>query len=185
MANATYSEIGAYNKQPENINFLHNVKFKFNLRKLPHCNYFCKAVKLPAIGLGVAMQNTPFQALPVPGINISYDELEIRFLVDEDMRNYFEIVSWLNGLGFPKDFTQYATLKNENTDLNQKFGGLWSDAIIHVLTNASNPNINIIFRDAFPIYISPIEFFSDDQEATPIEAIAQFRYAYYDHEYVT
>ena len=185
MAATTYENIGAWNKQPDNVNFLHTVKFKFAIRKIPHCNYFLKGARLPAITLGTAIQPTPFQDLPVPGINMNWDELEIRFLVEEVMKNYLEIVEWMRGLGLVKNFDKYATLKTENTDLNSKWGGIWSDAILHVLTNQANANVNFIFRDAYPVFLSPIEFLSDDQEATPAEAIVQFKYAYYDWEYVT
>ncbi len=183
--NITNETYGALLRQPENQNFLLDNKFAFTLRKIPNCKYFIQAVSIPGIKLGVAKQLTPFQTLPLPGTEIDFDELSVTFKVDENFKNWIEINRWMQGLGLVKDFSEYASIKKENIQINSEFGGIWSDAIIHVLSNESNPLVNIIFRDAFPTSLSSVDFDSRTDEPKEQIATVKFTYAYFDFEYVT
>lgn len=175
--------IGAANSQPDDLNFLSTVKFKFQLRKLPAVNYFCSAVNIPGKALSnTTSQPTPLQKMPLPGHQLNYEELVIRFRVDEKLHNYRELSNWIDGLGFPKDTDQYAQLKQENTQLNQQFGGLFSDAVLHILDSDDNPIVNVIFRDAFPKSLTALEFKTGEDDTSYIEATAQFEYSYYDFQ---
>ena len=49
--------------------------------------------------------------IPIPGDKLDYDNLNITFLVDENLENYREIHGWLTGLGFPKDHSQFRALQ--------------------------------------------------------------------------
>ena len=46
---------------------------------------------IPEMTLGVAEQPTPFKDIPVPGDKIQFGDLQLRFLVDEDLENFMEI----------------------------------------------------------------------------------------------
>ena len=50
------------------------------------------------------------QTYHLPGDTISFSDLEITFLVDENLENYREIHGWMYGIGFPKSRTQFADL---------------------------------------------------------------------------
>ena len=76
---------------PDNINFLSQNGFRFAVKRLPGVNYFCQSVTLPAVSVGAIESPTPFAAVPRPGDRITYEPLTIRFKVDEDLTNYFEI----------------------------------------------------------------------------------------------
>lgn len=179
------SLIGALNRQPTNLNPASGLQFKFVIRKIPNVNFTVQSVNIPSLNLAAVMQPTPLQNLPLPGTTLSYDNLNLTFILDEKFANYFELFTWINGLGFPKDFHQYASLKNEMRDVSSKFGGIWSDAILHVLTNESNPILNFIFRDAFPVSLGPIQFDTRDGGPAWITCAASFKYALTDFEYVT
>ena len=49
--------------------------------------------------------------IPVPGDKLCFGDLEITFLVDENLENYREIHGWMYGIGFPKEETIYRLLK--------------------------------------------------------------------------
>lgn len=156
-ATVNAAEVGILNNQPE-LNFLQGMKFRFYIRKLPGVNYFVQRCNLSGMSVSSPMQPTPFQNLPLPGSTLSYDDLIVTFRINADFSNYISLFQWLNGLAFPKDFYEYAELRNENTDLNAKFGGLFSDALITVLDNFENPLLNIYYRDAFVTSLSDIYF---------------------------
>ena len=55
-------------------------------------------------------QSTPIADIPLPSDTITFSDLEITFLVDENLENYREIHGWMYGIGFPKSRTQFADL---------------------------------------------------------------------------
>lgn len=175
--------IGALNRQPTDLDVLSVQKFRFQIRKLPNTTYTVSSVKLPGLNMGFVKQSTPFAQLPIPGNgNLQFGELVLSFIVDENMANYFELVNWMVALGFPKDYTQYATVKHSDLNINPEFGGVWSDAILHILTNQSNYNINIMFKDAFPVSLSELNFDAQNTQADPQIATVSFQYARYEYE---
>jgi hypothetical protein len=177
-----YKQIGEVNRQPDNLNLQYDTKFKFSIRKLPFTDFFCVKANIPEIRLQHPTFKTPLNDVPIVGINLQWSLLEIEFLINEGMRNYRELFNWINGLGSPKSFGQFAKIRKENTDLNSKFGGLYSDAILHVLSNESNPAVNILYRNLFPVSISAIGFDSRKLDSEPLVAKVEFAYSYYEFE---
>ena len=79
----------SYNRQPTKLDYADPTKFKFNIIKLPKVEYFCTAVNLPGVSLADNYtQPTPFRDIPLPGEKLSYENLAMTFLVDENLENY-------------------------------------------------------------------------------------------------
>ena len=72
--------------QPENFNYFSPIGFKFDVDKLPNVNFFCQSATLPELTLGEATAPNPFRDIPVPGDKILFEELTIRFIVDEELQ---------------------------------------------------------------------------------------------------
>ena len=100
-----------YSQQPDSINFLSPVGFKFNIEFLPLTNWFLTSVNLPGIALAEIVQPTQLMQAQVPGNDLVFDPLTISFLVDENMNNWRELYDWLIGLGFPSEYSEYKTQK--------------------------------------------------------------------------
>jgi hypothetical protein len=181
--------MSAVDNQPTNINFLGQNGFRFSIKRLPGVNYFCQSVSIPAVSVGVAETPTPFASLPRPGDRITYEPLSITFKVDEDLKNYFEIQRWLEGLGHPDDLTQTRNLSQEIS--RTQFAGTrqigyyttyMSDATLSILTSAKNVNKNIFFLDCFPIGLTELSFSSTVTTIEYLEATVTFRYRKYQLE---
>jgi len=171
--------VSATVNQPSNLNFLSPVGFNFSLKKLPNTVYFIQSVNLPSVTLGEYSFPTPFSRIPVPGDHLEFGELTVAFRIDEDMQNYREINEWLFALGFPENFSQYESLKN--TDLLAGSGeGLVSDATLTILTSAMNPNIEVRFKDMFPLSLDSIDFLYSATDIDYILGSATFRYQRYE-----
>ena len=91
--------MSALDNQPENANFLSPLGFRFIVDKLPNVNYFCQSAGPPAVALTELSLPNPLLNLPFAGTKLDYSPFDIRFRVDEDMKNYLEIYDWLVGLG--------------------------------------------------------------------------------------
>ena len=51
--------------------------------------------------------------LPIPGDKMEFEDLNVRFLVDENLENYMEIQNWMRGLGFPESFQEIYDLQDQ------------------------------------------------------------------------
>ncbi len=158
---------------PDNINYLSPVGFRFYIEVLPNTNWFLTSVNLPGLTLGEAPQPTPFLQTAVPGETLVFDPLNIQFLVDEDLQNWRELYDWMAGLGFPHDYSEYASQKEKH---------IYSDATLTILNSNMNPNYQIIFKDLFPTNLSEVLFDSASADIEGIKASATFRYLTYTYE---
>jgi hypothetical protein len=88
-------------RQPTKLDYASPTQFKFSIIKLPKVEYFCTAANIPGITLGGALsQVTPLKDVPLPGDKLTYEPLQMTFLVDENLENFQEIHGWLVGSWF-------------------------------------------------------------------------------------
>ena len=82
-------------RQPTKLDYASPTQFKFSIIKLPKVEYFCTAANIPGVSLGGALdQKTPFKDVPLPGDKLTYEPLQMTFLVDENLENFQEIHGW-------------------------------------------------------------------------------------------
>ena len=162
--------------QPVNTSFLSPIGFKFQLNNFPEVNYFCQAATLPGISISAIDIPTPLKTIAFAGDEVQFEELSIRFIVDENMKNWLSIYDWIVGLGFPTEEGQekYKKLK-ENSELT-------TDATLTVLTGNMNPQINFVFKECFPLSLSSISFDSGGSDIDYVTADVSFRYDVYTVE---
>ena len=101
----------AFRNQIQNRNFLAPVGFKFTLAKYPKVDFFSNSARIPELSLGTAIQPSYLKDIDIPGEKLTYGDLTIRFLVDENMENYMAVHNWLKGIGFPETPQQFAKIK--------------------------------------------------------------------------
>jgi len=168
--------MSALQGQPTNTNFLSPIGFKFQLGNFPEVNYFCQAATLPGISIGTIAVPTPLKQIELPGDEVSFEELSIRFVVDENMKNWLAIYDWIVGLGFPTKEGQAKYKKLATTS------ELTTDAVLTVLTSNMNPQINFRFQECFPLNLSSIAFDSGGTDIDYVTADVSFRYDVYTVE---
>jgi hypothetical protein len=95
----------------ENRNFLLHDKFNFQIARLPSVNFFVQDVVLPGVSIPDADTPSPLTKINNAGDHLIFEPLIVQFKIDEDMRNWYEIFNWMQGIGFPENFNQYADLK--------------------------------------------------------------------------
>ena len=160
--------------QPTNLNQLNVVSFDVSFSRLPAVQYFCQRISLPTVVLGETNEPTPFLNLPIEGDTLTFEAMSLSFIVDEDLQNYISIYNWMTALGFPRDYAQFAILKEPGA-ANQT-DSKYSDLTIVLHTNKSNPNYRIRFTDCFPTSISSIQFDATPTGMDPIIVDATFNF---------
>ena len=167
----------------ENRNFLSPLGFKFALKRSPSVAFFCNQANIPEMTLGVADQPTPFKDIPIPGDKIQFGDLQLRFLVDENLDNYMEIFSWIRALGFPESLEEIYDWQKKDFDIAQPdktTESFYSDATLEVLTSSQNPNFKIKFQDMWPTTLSTLEFDATDEDISYLTADVTFKYTLFN-----
>lgn len=169
----------AFANQIQNRNFLSPVGFKFTLARDPKVSFFCNTARIPEITLQLVSQPSYLKDLDVPGTKILYGDLNLTFLVDEDMVNYMAIHNWITGLGFPETTQQYKNLIT-NEDGNQDPLEAFSDGSLYILNSNYNVNSVVKFKDLFPVSLTSLDFNSTDTDINYLTADVTFKYTVYN-----
>jgi hypothetical protein len=165
---------------PSNINPLSPNGFMFSIQRLPTLNFFCQQVNLPGAILGEPEFANPFSKQPIPGETLTYDQLQVQFLVDEQMLNYKSIYNWILALGFPTGYEEYAKFLSEDERLvTSELAKNYSDATLSILGSNNTIVETVLFVDLFPISIDTLTFQSTNQDVNYLIGNATFRYGYY------
>jgi hypothetical protein len=175
-----------FDRQIGNRNFLAPTGFNFILSNYPKVDFMCNEANLPSITLGTAIQPTYLKDIDVPGDKLQYEDLTIRFIVDEDMNNYLQIHNWLRALGYPESLqeiydlklnNEYATNTIENSDIQY-----YSDGTLQILNSNQVPRFNIKFYNMFPVGLTTLVFDATQTDVNYFTAEATFKYTLFDIE---
>ena len=162
-----------------NRNFLSPVGFKFSLAKFPKISFFCNSASIPEISLGTFQQPSYLKQIDIPGEKLTYGDLDIRFLVDENMENYISVYNWLKGLGFPETTQQFADL-NKDRDGIRDPKEAFCDGTLRILNSNYREVAQVKFRDLFPTSLTSLDFDATNTDIQYFTAEATFKYTIYN-----
>tara|TARA_R100001463_G_scaffold28993_1_gene66178 strand:- start:587 stop:1165 length:579 start_codon:yes stop_codon:yes gene_type:complete len=182
-------------RQPEVLDYASPTQFKMMINQLPKVEFFITAANVPGISLGEALFPTPLKQIPMQGDEVTFENLSITFLVDENLENYKELHDWLIGIGFPQSRQQFKDFRSTTSNRpgatqgnSQDIGDvkpatavspMFSDATLTILSNKNNPVVEVRFEELSPLSLGGLNF---DQEATDVQYLkstADFNYKYY------
>ena len=169
----------AFQNQLTNRNFLSPAGFLFNITKEPKVSFFCTSASIPYIFFETTQQPSYLKDIDVPGEKLTYGDLTVRFLVDEDLKNYMAIHNWMTGIGYPEsagDFKAETTAPDNSRDLNQQF----SDGALTIQNSNFRTSAVVKYKDLFPINLSSLEFDTSVTDIQYFTAEATFKYLVYN-----
>ena len=175
----TSSTRGPLAGQIANRNFLSPVGFKFSLAKFPKITFFCNSALIPEITLGTYQQPSYLKNLDVPGEKLTYGDLDIRCLVDENMENYMAVHNWLTGLGFPETPQQFID-KTTDSDGIRDLEEQYCDGGLHILNSNLRDVAIVKFKNLFPVSLTSLSFDATETDINYFTASASFRYTVYN-----
>ena len=184
-------------REPSVLDYASPVQFRFKCSKLPTVEFFCQSANIPGISIGSASMPTGLKYIPIPGEKVSYQDLAISFLVDENLNNYKEIHDWIIALGFPQNHTQFADLQAAgadrypgttsgavvpitNTPVPLAEGGTYSDATLTVLNSNNIAVTEIRFNNIFPTSLGSLSYDVQASDVNYLQASVDFSYMYYE-----
>lgn len=169
---------------PSNINPLQSNGFLFSVVKLPTVSYFCQEVNLPSLTLPSADFENSLVMAPIPGEKLDFGELDVTFMMDENMTNYIAIHNWMIGLGFPESWDQYKNYIAQQTDglnRNELLAG-YSDGNLQILGSDNKATRTIHFVDMFPTSLGQLTLESTTNDTQYLAGRATFKYSFYRFE---
>ena len=191
------TETNIINREPTKLDYASPIQFRFKMTKIPKVEFFVQTANIPGISLGSATQPTPLVDVPIPGDKISYQSLDISFLVDENLNNYKEIHDWLIGIGFPQNYTQFQNLQADGSDrfpgstrstaptgksvpqpLSE--GGTYSDATLTILNSKNIAKTEIRFQNIYPTSLGSLSYDVKLADVDYLQAVVSFNYMYYE-----
>ena len=194
------TDTNAVLRQPtgRELDFASPTQFRFQIQKLPEVQFFAQTINIPGISVEGLTQSSPLNQIAIAGSDLSYEDLTVSFLIDEEYRNYREVHDWLKGLSFPENHTQFQNLLSEGSDRmprSQSRGvqtesgkiypatpdaAIYSDATLTILSSKNNPQLEVRFRDVFPKTLGSVSLTTQDTEVAYLVADVTFGYKYYE-----
>lgn len=151
-------------------NFFTPIEFQVSIDRLPNVQFFTQQASVPSISSTAVMVPTRFNKTFRAGDEIEFSNLELTFIVDEQMNNYREIFDWMISSSFPESHEQYRRIA----------GNLYSDISVIILNSKKNANINITYKNCFPISLGEIQLSTIETDITYPQVTATFQYDTFD-----
>ena len=159
-------------RQPDTNNYLGVNYFQLEITRTPTVTYFCQTASLPSLTLTPVEQPSTLGLRPKwIGGQYAYEDLQVSFLVDEDMKNWMEVYRWMEEIGNLGDM--------DNVIAGEQNMDFFSDITLLVTNSSYKPQYRVQFKKAFPIAISGINFNTASMDTEPILATATFTYDNY------
>lgn len=164
-----------FNRNPQNTNLLQPTKFILTFDRIRSTSYFCQTIQIPSISLGEVDRGSPFLDMYSPGTKLSYDPLNINFVLNEDLESWRNLYDWFLTIADPDGFEKRDHGKELQTNKHL------SDATLTVLSSLNNPILRIQFTNCFPLSMGSIQFDTTQDASTVLTCDATFRYQSYKY----
>ena len=189
--------------QPTVFDYATSTQWRLAFNRVPKTTWFCTAANVPGITLGEASYPTPMADTYLTGDKLTFDTLNITFIVDEELQNYRELWDWLVGIGSPKTHASFTEVLSKGDGITTNLsavgsgdrlsprdaavieaspseGNLYSDGTLIIHNSKNIPKVEVNFKDMFPTSLSSLEYTQDATDIEYFKATVSFRYMYYE-----
>lgn len=158
-----------------NINLLQPSGFKVTIdrKNYPNLEFFAQSVALPSVA-GDSPE-TAYRGMRLPEVPsmVTFGELTMNLLVDEDMNAYTESLDWLFRITNDPNVSAYQAVQND--DLPHR-----CDITLSILSSHNNVNKKVLYRDAFPYDVGELQLETTNGEQTYITVPVSFKYSRFE-----
>ena len=174
----------------ENRNFLSPIGFKFTIDRMRGVEFFCQSASIPSISLNSADTSTRLNKIKNPGDELQYEDLFLRFLVDENMKNWYQVHDWMREIATPYSTKEFKYNRGDIKSVNKRestydlasANNQWRcDCSLFILSSNYRVVSEIVFRDAWPSSLSTLNFDAAVPDINYFTAEVSLKYNYYDY----
>ncbi len=146
-------------------NLLSPNRIKVVIDRFPNLEFYAQTFNLPGVNIGTPDRFTnKGRDYNLTGDKIVYNDMNISFIVDENLNTFTELFNWLDD-----------AVKKKPTVSN-----VFSDMTIMLLSNNSTENVNIVCKGTFPYMIGDISFSTMATEDEVVVADVTFKITEYE-----
>ena len=158
----------------DNFNYLQPTSFKITLdrKNYPNLEFFCQSFVHP--GMIMSSVEVPYKkisGIPFVGDKLTFNELQANILLDEDMKSYDEMYSWMRRILDQDEVPSYQAGAIPPTT---------ADITLSILSSHNNKTRQVRYIDCIPTALTDIQFESTAGGDTFITFGASFRFSYFD-----
>ena len=150
-------------------------KVQINRKKFPNVEFFATGVIHPAMSASpVEVAFRRIQSVPIAADKLTFSEVVIETLLDENLTAYKEIFNWMQYIVNTNDIDPIAA-----TDTRPS---TYADIKVFVLNSHNNTTNTITYYDAIPVSLGDVPLLSTTGDVQYINCPISFRFSQFDIE---
>ena len=160
-----------------NFNYLQPTGFKLVIdrKNYPNLEFFAQDFTHAGVIMNTAdLGYKKVAAIPFIGDKLTYNEMLANIILDEDMKSYTELYSWMEDL-IEKNYTSAIASKRSDT-----LSPSQADITVGILNNKNVLTKSLIYRDAVPTLLGDLNFESIAGGESFLSFPASFRFTYFE-----
>ncbi len=161
-----------------NFNYLQPTSFKLVIDRTnyPNLEFFVQDFTHAGVIMNAAdLSYKKISAIPFIGDKLTYNEMLANIILDEYMKSYREMHTWMRRILDQDNITALDRFQN-----NTQRPPAQSDITLSVLSSSNNPIVRIRYKDCIPVALTDIAFNSTTGGTDYITFGASFRFTYFD-----
>ena len=163
--------------------------FYMVVESLPELVFSIQQLQVPNVTGGeVPLPNrlNPNRAF-IPGSGVDYTTLDVTFLLDKNLRNYYSVLKWIKAINHPEDHEQFSNWVNDSSKNTSKegFSKTTSNLTVFGCDAGNNPLLHWNFVDSFPISLDGPSYDATAPNIDYLTSVASFRYVYFEFQTYT
>jgi len=159
----------------QNFNYLQPTSFKVSIdrKNYPNLEFFCQSFIHPGMIMNsVEVPYKKITGIPFIGDKLTFNELQANIILDEDMKAYDEMYSWMRRI-LDIDMTS-------PTQRTAQQPPAMSDMTLSILSSHNNTTKQVRYIDCIPTALTDIQFESTAGGESFIVFGASFRFSYFE-----
>lgn len=159
----------------DNMNFLQPTSFKLTVdrQNYPNLEFFCQSFIHPGMIMNsVEVPYKKITGIPFIGDKLTFNELQANILLDEDMKSYDEMYSWMRRVLDVGNVTAY--------EANRSLPPSMADMTLTILSSHNNLTRQVRYIDCIPTALTDIQFESTAGGESFLIFGASFRFSYFE-----
>jgi hypothetical protein len=158
-----------------NLNYLQPTSYKLVIDRenYPNLEYFAQTVTHP--GMILNPSEVPFrkiQGVPIVGGSLTFNELSVTIILDEDMTAYNEMYQWIRRV--------VDNLPVSALDRGASQPPTYSDITLSILSSQNNVTKTVKYLECCPTALGDIQFESTASGTEFITFTVSFRFTYFE-----
>ncbi len=161
-----------------NFNYLQPTSFKLVIDRsnYPNLEFFVQDFTHAGVIMNTAdLSYKKVATIPFIGDKLTYNEMLANIILDEDMKSYREMHTWMRRILDQDHITALDRFTN-----NTQRPPSQSDITLSILSSSNNPIVRIRYKDCIPVALTDIAFNSTTGGTDYITFGASFRFTYFD-----